>query len=288
MPPEVRRRFEDLNQEWFDLEKQLKRYELLVGEALSPAVFSLRYAGRQMAICLEIAAAETPTTAQLAQLEDAITLTKHYLAMAKYDIVDGVLIHIDRDVKRNLLPRYGRDVIEQCVVGFPRLQSELETCRNLVTDSRGEPQARDAFYDRMLSNHLPHILNDYQELIQKENDTIMTRLVNDQLQLRSERATALFGIFVAIFFALVTLFVDLDFFDVLWPLCIPTFILGFYYFYLRVARPNSAPAVLHKCRWPFLFLTIFCVVLFGALLEYDLGTLVYESIKRLRAIITRP
>jgi hypothetical protein len=268
VPPDFRRQLEGLSHEWFSLEEQLKRYETLVGDALSPAVFSLRYAGRQMALALLAATAEPPSEDQLDSLRDAIRLTKHYLQMSKYDIVDGVLIHIDRDLTRNLLPRYGRDVIEQSVVGLPRMLAEITICRQMVVDSRGNPQTRESLYDQMLDNHLPHVLAAYQEIAEKENDTIMARLVDHQLHLRSEKAAALFGVFAACFFGLLSVF-QLDslrpIWDVSWPLWIPAFIFGFYYLYARVAWPNQAQDIARKWRWPVGVVTFICVAKFGDL-----------------------
>ena len=266
MPPDFRRQLEELNEQWFALEKQLKVYETLVGEALSPAVFSLRYAGRQMARSLLIVASETPTQAQFQELQEAITITKHYLTMSNYDIVDGVLIHIDRDVTRNLLPRYGRDTIEQSVVGFSRLLTELATCRTLVIESRGKPECRNALYDQMLSNHLPHVLTGYQEILEKENDTIMARLVDHELHLRSEKAAALFGVFIAFYFGLFAVFQleSLKFiWEATWPLWIPALIPGFYFFYVRVAWPNQARGIARRWIWPVALVTFVCVAAFG-------------------------
>jgi hypothetical protein len=268
MSPEFNRQLEDLNRQWFDLEGQLKTYETVEGEALSPAVFSLRYAGRLMARCLLVATTEIPTEAQLQDLQESITVTKHYLAMTKYDIVDGVLIHIDRDLSRNLLPKYGRDAIEKAVVNFPRLMSEIAICRQLVIDSRRQPETRDNLYNQMLETHLPHVLSAYQEILDKENDTIIARLVEDELKFRSEKASALFGLFVACYFGLLTVFqigILKDIWDVMWPLWIPAFILGFYLFYFRVTRPLASAKIRRTWGWLFGAVTFVCVAQFGDL-----------------------
>jgi hypothetical protein len=265
MSPELRQQLDELGQEWLDLEGQLKRYETLAGEALSPAVFSLRYAGRQMAICLRAAAADTPPPSLIEEISDAIKLTQHYLKMAKYDILDGVLIHVDRDVIRNMIPRYGHDVVASSVVNLPRLLRAIEDCRAKVIQSRSHPEQREALYDDMLANYLATLLDDYQEVLAKENESIMARKVDHELHLRSEKAAATFGIFIACYFGSIPLFLDVfkSAWHAVWPLLIPILFLGIYYCYIRIAWPNRAGV--HVRRWGPVaaVISFLCVAKFG-------------------------
>jgi hypothetical protein len=165
MMPELQQQLDELRKHWFVVEQRLKACEFLRGSALVAAVFSMRYAGRQQAIIMELLNKPELTTEEVETVRQAIGLVDHYLYMAEDDIVDGS-VGVIRERLRHLIERFGEMAIREIEPALGQLQRHLTAATDLIIESRGygENAERRALYRRMEDNHLPEILKIYERL----------------------------------------------------------------------------------------------------------------------------
>lgn len=146
--------------EWDKIEERLKEAEVQIGEAVNPSVNELRYAGRVFVDAWHVAAKKDGTEYKL---EEKIAVAEQYLQNAKHDITDAVCLYFNKKIK-DLLERYKRSTIE---LGYPNLKeflTKMDEANVIVTGSRKNRTRRREAYERLETDYIPYLLQEFAKL----------------------------------------------------------------------------------------------------------------------------
>ena len=162
---EIRKEISKLHDRWFEIETKLKDFEFMAGSALTAAVFSLRYAGRQLVRIIMVASKTRKTESEIQQVIKSIEIVNHYLDMAEDDIVDGVVGVINVRLKEWLRDHDEKSILES-VPNYITLKANLEFCRKTITETRrmsSESKRREK-YRELASDPVPKIAEIYKQI----------------------------------------------------------------------------------------------------------------------------
>lgn len=135
--------YKDVCEHWNAAEKAVKRAEQLVGSAVIPAIFELRYAGRRMieAQCLLRENTQESNDKALKRLQDA----SYNCQRAAHDAMDAsvatISIHL-RDLEKKLSPKK----IVKAFPKYPDLLNALDAVQLRIQAARENREERNDIY----------------------------------------------------------------------------------------------------------------------------------------------
>lgn len=131
---------DEILKKWDEIQKRLKRAELVSLNSVIPAINELRYAGRMLVGALRNPEDNT-------KVEKALAVADQYLTNADHDISDSLMYYFqDKADKLNF--RYGAAAIAQKLPKYSDFLDNLEEGRRLIIESRGNIELRTINYEK--------------------------------------------------------------------------------------------------------------------------------------------
>lgn len=173
---------------WREIERDIKRAELIKSEVSIPAINELRYAGRQLLNGVLTYGNGRMSDAQRRTLYKRIIIAEQYLLNAEHDVIDSVLKFVG-DTVVFLDDEYGISEITIIYPDYPRIRQRLSECYNLVMETREDYSKRQENYRRIKREYTEEIAGAVEQMREAE---IKAKTIRRQLQakLDAEKARA--------------------------------------------------------------------------------------------------
>lgn len=151
---------ENYRSEWDKAERSIKLAEQVNAEIVNPAIYELRYGGRRLVEAL----GKTDEVETIQLLKDA-----HFDCMrARHDAIDAATSKMvaDLDIATK---RLGVTSVLAAYPALPNLVADLGAVRDLIAESRGNRDNRDAIYASIESDNLGDLVKRFRAFQANEN-----------------------------------------------------------------------------------------------------------------------
>jgi hypothetical protein len=183
---EVRQELDELLSYWREIELWIKRAEQVNGRAVIPAINELRYASRQLFNAMRIFEKPELTPGDKHAIQRRFAITSQYLHNADHDVCDAI-IGFYRGIVSSLDDIYGPTNITLRFPEYPLLRKVLNEGESLVADSRKDYEARKNNYGRLKREHIPHLIDSYNKLLDAE---VSAKEEQERVQIEVRKAEA--------------------------------------------------------------------------------------------------
>jgi hypothetical protein len=149
---------------WKIVESSIKQAEIISVEAQIPAINELRYASRQLFNA--IIHLDDPDLAEgdKEKIKKRIMNADQYLYNAEHDIADSIVTFY-RKIIVDIEERFGRNIITTYCPQYPMFREHIRECERLIAETRGNYELRGENYAAIRNNHVPHLLELHDKLI---------------------------------------------------------------------------------------------------------------------------
>lgn len=173
---------------WREIERDIKRAELIKSEVSIPAINELRYAGRQLLNGVLTYGNGRMSDAQRRTLYKRLVIAEQYLLNAEHDVIDSVLKFVG-DTVVFLDDEYGISEITIIYPEYPRIRQRLSECYALVMETRQDYNKRKENYRKIKREYLEEIAGSVEQMREAE---IKAKTIRRQLEakLAAEKARA--------------------------------------------------------------------------------------------------
>lgn len=173
---------------WNDTEARIKEAERLRAEVVIPSIKELRYAGRWLIDVLGITiplVEDNLTPEQRATLDRALFETEQNCVRAKNDAVDASVLFLHRRLEQ-MVTEFGVPIVYSYFPNYADIRRQIREVDEIITNSRGPARVnRNELYDRLATEHLPHLIIIYQTMLASED--LIQRSINETTQREATR-----------------------------------------------------------------------------------------------------
>lgn len=162
MNEELIQKINSVSSEWNEIERRLKEAEIIIGEAVNPAVNELRYAGRMFVDAWGLLLVPESKEATK-EFNDKIAVAKQYLQNARHDIIDAITLYHNKKVKE-LLQRHRKATLIQGYQDLESFLKKMDAANAIVTGSRADRAKRKQKYLQLENEYIPYLLAEYPKL----------------------------------------------------------------------------------------------------------------------------
>jgi hypothetical protein len=163
----AREKISRLLDKWKSIEGSIKIAEQISSEAQIPAINELRYASRQLFNAVMLIDKIELTGDDRQKIDQHITVAGQYLLNAEHDIADAVVTFF-HSVVADVEVRYGRNIITTHFPRFPLFRDHIKQCERLIAETRGNYELRSDNYRQIRENHIPHLVDMHEALIESQ------------------------------------------------------------------------------------------------------------------------
>lgn len=155
--------------QWDKTERIIKLGETVAGEAVTPAIFELRYAGRRL---IDLVRASLDGDAvNNDELHAYLVEVEQFCLRAQHDAVDGIVGHLNARL-RFMEREFGVALLFKHFPQYGETNVKLDQLAALIVESRGDRGGRRDIYDKMQDIELPDLIKKISELNRSENALI--------------------------------------------------------------------------------------------------------------------
>lgn len=155
--------------EWMRAEETLKLTERIRNEAMMASIQELRYAARRLVQALIVLRDNKATNKEDCQKE-----IQHHMieaiencVKARHDAVDAAVSFVHARIEE-FVKSVGVEITLQCFPNFAVLRKQIKAIDKLIVESRAERKNLDPSYNLIRIEHLPKVIDFYDELVVSE------------------------------------------------------------------------------------------------------------------------
>lgn len=166
MDNEIVRQLIALHDLWNRIEERAKRAEHFREEAITASINEMRYAGRRVVDVLYRLYCQPETPQNRDTIFEDLIVAKNYLVNADHDLTDSIFLLVQRRVNRTIRV-HGENEIKTRCPSFASLYPVIRAAEELVAASRKDRQRRDEEYQKLNDEHLPKLMQLYEEIVKE-------------------------------------------------------------------------------------------------------------------------
>lgn len=153
---------------WDALEKRIKRAERVRAEVIYPAISELRYAGRRIIDALRISWKTDRTDDDIEKFNGYIAEVENNCLRAEHDVVDALVLFVHKRLDQ-IIEQFGLPLVREYFPQYIRMIADIRRVDNFISKSRTERDQRPEIYTEIYNDHLPKIMDLYDEMLASEN-----------------------------------------------------------------------------------------------------------------------
>lgn len=169
-PEPIKEYLSDFLSEWMRAEEVLKLTERIRNEAMMASIQELRYAARRLVQALIVLRDNEATHKEDCEKE----IQRHMIEAiencikARHDAVDAAVSFVHARIDE-FVKSVGVEITLQCFPNFATLRGQIKRTDKLIVESRAQRKHLDPSYDLIRTEHLPKIVDFYDELVGSES-----------------------------------------------------------------------------------------------------------------------